>query len=125
MPFPPDYRRRELIWGATVLRNYLGHRFLLFVGGSTSSLDAGEIWHLFDQRFQIPVTLTETENLGRMDLIRYNTIILAGNFSEWNEADAAKLKDWISNGRHIDCLRKCQRVGFAHETRSSHLQKAG
>ena len=33
-----------------------------------------------------------------MDLIRYNTIVLAGNFREWTEADAAKLKDWISDG---------------------------
>lgn len=33
-----------------------------------------------------------------MDLLRYNTIILAGNFREWTEADAAKLKDWISDG---------------------------
>ncbi len=84
--------------GSNSFEKLLRPQILLFVGGSTSSLDAGEIWHMFDQRFQIPLTLTETENLGRMDLIRYNTIILAGNFSEWNEADAAKLKDWISNG---------------------------
>jgi len=73
-------------------------QILLFTAGSTSSLDVGEIWHLFDQRFEIPVTLTETENLDRMDINRYNTIILAGSFREWDEADAAKLKAWVSDG---------------------------
>jgi hypothetical protein len=39
-------------------------KILMFVGGSTSSASAGEMWHLFDQRCEIPVTLTETGNLS-------------------------------------------------------------
>ncbi|MCK3683204.1 M14 family zinc carboxypeptidase [Maribellus sp. YY47] len=40
-------------------------QILLFVGGSTSSLDAGEIWHLFDQRFDQPhgLRIRSIENL--------------------------------------------------------------
>jgi len=58
---------------------------LVFVGGSTSSASAGEIWHLFDQRYKIPVTLTETDKLQSLNLTRYNTIILpSGAYREWN-----------------------------------------
>ncbi len=75
---------------------------LLFIGGSVSSRDAGEIWHLFDQRYQIPVTLVETESLNSMNLNQYNTIILAdGSFREWDGKVAEKLKTWATNGGNL------------------------
>jgi len=72
---------------------------LLFVAGSVSSRDAGEIWHLFDQRYHIPVCLTETNRLGSMNLNRYNTIILpGGSYREWGKAEADKLREWTQQG---------------------------
>lgn len=71
---------------------------LLFVGGRANSRDAGEIWHLFDQHYKIPVTLAESGNLGRMNLNRYNTIIITGAHSEWSKNDIRKLNDWVSAG---------------------------
>ena len=71
---------------------------LLFAGDGASSSDVGEIWHLFDQRYQIPVTLAEASNLSGIDLRRYTTIILAGNFRQWNNREAQKLKDWTEQG---------------------------
>ena len=73
-------------------------KILLFVGGSASNSDAGEIWHLFDQRYQIPVTLTESDRLGRLNLNQYNTIILTGAFNEWKDSEIEKLKTWVKNG---------------------------
>lgn len=75
---------------------------LLFVAESVSSRDAGEIWHLFDQRYEIPVTLAETERLNSIDLNQYNTIILAnGSFREWDSNAAQKLKTWVSGGGNL------------------------
>ncbi len=72
---------------------------LMFVGGSTSSRDAGEIWHLFDQRYSIPVTMTETNRLNSINLEKYNTIILpGGSYREWDESDVDKLKSWTRQG---------------------------
>lgn len=72
---------------------------LMLAGDGTSSRDAGEIWHLFDQRYKIPVTLAESSNVGRMNLNRYNTIILpGGSFGELNENEIQKIKDWTKNG---------------------------
>ncbi|WP_167613578.1 M14 family metallopeptidase [Maribellus sediminis] len=71
---------------------------LLFVGGDVRSSDAGEIWHLFDQRFHIPVTLVESGILSRTNLNRYTTIILAGNFRSWDNTEEQKLKTWAEQG---------------------------
>ena len=84
--------------GSDSFENLNKPEILLFAGGSADSRDAGEIWHLFDQRYHIPLTLAETDNLSRMDLNKYNTIILAGSFREWGEQEVRKIRDWTSAG---------------------------
>jgi hypothetical protein len=73
-------------------------RVLLLIGEGASSYDAGEIWHLFDQRFDMITTKVETDYLSRIDLWDYNVLILTsgsyGNISE----DAGTIKRWIQDG---------------------------
>lgn len=71
---------------------------LLFAGDGARSSDVGEIWHLFDQRYHIPVTLAEASNLSRIDLHDYTTIILAGTFRQWNTREVIQLKNWAEQG---------------------------
>jgi hypothetical protein len=72
---------------------------LMFIGGSTSSYLAGEIWHLFDQNYHIPITNAPSDRIGSIDLNRYNNIILpGGSLKEWSENDVQKLKTWVENG---------------------------
>jgi len=72
---------------------------LMFTGGSTSSYTAGEIWHLFDQDYGIPLTLGPVDRLGSMDLGRYNRIILpSGSYSEWGDNELEKIKTWTEEG---------------------------
>ena len=71
-------------------------KIALLVGNGISSYDAGEIWHLFDQRFDITVTKLDTDNLNRADLSRYNTIIMSSGSLD---ADLSKkIKEWVENG---------------------------
>ena len=68
----------------------------LIVGRGVSPYDAGEIWHLLDQRYDMTLTKLDTDNLERADLTRYNTIILpSGNLSK---SAADKLTGWVENG---------------------------
>ena len=71
----------------------------MFIGKGTSSYKAGEIWHLFDQNYGIPVTLTPVDRLGSMDLNKYSRVILpGGTYGDWNEKEIEKLKLWILGG---------------------------
>jgi hypothetical protein len=71
-------------------------KIALLVGTGISSYDAGEIWHLFDQRYDITVTKLDTDNLNRTDLSRYNTIIMASGSAGSENVKA--LKEWVENG---------------------------
>ncbi len=72
-------------------------KVLLVVGEGVRSTDAGEIWHLLDQRYDMRVTKVEASALGRANLDGYNTIILpGGNYGGLGNAD--RLKDWLHKG---------------------------
>jgi len=87
--------------GSNRFANLNKPEILLFIGGSSNSRDAGEIWHLFDQRYKIPVTLAESHSLGSINLNNYNTVILTGAFREWSKSEIQKLKTWAEQGGNI------------------------
>jgi hypothetical protein len=69
----------------------------MLVGTGVNALDAGEIWHLLDQRFNIPMTHIEVPTFNRVDLSKYNTLIMVGG-SAYNDLNKDKLKAWIQGG---------------------------
>ena len=72
---------------------------LLLVGDGISGLEAGEIWHLLDQRFKMPVTKLESSRISSIDISRYNTIIMpGGNYIAVGEDGRNKLEEWVRNG---------------------------
>jgi hypothetical protein len=65
-------------------------------GTGVNATDAGEIWHLLDQRMNIPSTHLEITTFNRADLNKYNTILLVGgNYADLNKD---KLKTWVQSG---------------------------
>jgi len=67
--------------------------------GGVSPTDAGEIWHLLDQRFNIPITCLPVALFNGANLNRYTTIIFpAGGYNAISEPAKEKLKAWIQNG---------------------------
>ncbi len=72
----------------------------IILGGSgVRGNDVGEIWHLFDQRFHMPISIVEKDRLGRTDLSRYNTMILVqGNYNDLSGGVVDEIKRWVRNG---------------------------
>lgn len=72
----------------------------LLVGDGISPTDVGEVWHLLDVRFNIPVTLIPVDVFNRANLSKYNTIIMPPTSGTLNINDAGKekLKTWTQNG---------------------------
>ena len=72
---------------------------LLVVDGNVSSYDAGEVWHLFDQRYQMPITKMTADRFASASLDRYNTIILvSGNYGS---GGIDRLKTWLRKGNTL------------------------
>jgi hypothetical protein len=72
---------------------------MMLVGGGVTSAEAGEVWHLLDTKIGMPITKVEIYNFARLNINRYNTIVLVGgNYSALDKASAQKLKAWVANG---------------------------
>jgi hypothetical protein len=71
---------------------------LLLTGNGVNPSDAGEIWHLLDTRYHIPVTLLDHTQLNRINVNRYNVVILPdGNYNPAVE----KIKEITAAGTTI------------------------
>lgn len=68
----------------------------LLTGPGANPTDAGEVWHLLDQRMNIPATHLEQGVFNRVDINKYNTIIMAGG--SYNDLNKEKLKAWVQAG---------------------------
>jgi hypothetical protein len=68
----------------------------MIAGPGVNATDAGEVWHLLDQRMNIPATHLEPVVFNRIELNKYNTLIMVGgNYGELNKE---KLKAWVQAG---------------------------
>ena len=68
-------------------------------GPGTSSYGVGEIWHLTNARMKIPSSLLNAENLNKLKLAKYNTIVIPdGSYQELKSVDIDNLKEWVLNG---------------------------
>jgi len=71
----------------------------MIVGEGVNGNDAGELWHLLDERMRIPVTMLPAEVFNRTNLNEYNTLVFpSGSYTSINDASKEKLKTWVQNG---------------------------
>jgi len=72
----------------------------MVVGDGVSSADAGEIWHMFDTRFSLPITMFTASRTGSIDMNRYNVLIIAGS-PDIDQSGIEKIKNWNRQGGTI------------------------
>lgn len=75
---------------------------LLVVGRGVNANDAGEVWHLLDQRYEMPIALIEQDKLNTLNISRYNTIVMvSGNYGDINANGIENIKNWLKQGNTI------------------------
>ena len=71
----------------------------IIVGDGIRSYDAGEIWHLFDTRYNIALTKIDLGYFASVDLSKYTDIIIPSAYGKaLNKSNSEKLKDWVKDG---------------------------
>ncbi len=97
---------RGINLGSNQFRGVKPQKVALIVGESIAPYDAGEIWHLFDQRYDMKITKLDVSDLSKADLSKYTDIILPSAYgSGIDKKHADKLKDWTKNGGTIIAFR--------------------
>ncbi|AMQ55233.1 M14 metallopeptidase family protein [Algoriphagus sanaruensis] len=88
--------------GSTFMTPLTTPYIALLVDGGVDSGEAGEIWHLLDQRMKMPVTLLPADAVGSANLSRYNVILMAdGNYVGLGQNGANAIKSWVSKGNTL------------------------
>lgn len=72
----------------------------VLVGDGVRSYDAGEIWHLFDTKYNIKITKIDTRYFNSVDLDKYTDLIIPSGWGDkvLNKEGAEKVKEWVKNG---------------------------
>jgi hypothetical protein len=78
----------------------------MLTGRGVGSNAAGEVWHLFEQQLDYPVTLINAEEVNGAALKNIDVLILPdGNYKFFNDKDAtAEIKQWVQQGGKIIVL---------------------
>ena len=73
-------------------------KVLLVTGPGTSAYGTGEIWHMLDRRVDMPITMVDTDRLGRTDLSTYSHIIMTTPPRSAGAGIGEKLDEFVSEG---------------------------
>ena len=100
----------------------------MLVGEGIRSYDAGEIWHLFDQRYDITLTKLDLSYFNRTDISEYTTIIVP-SMNDWaiDERGVSKIKEWVQDGGNLVGFRNSvewmEKKGLLKVTFKKHEEK--
>ena len=82
-------------------------KVLLLIGEGVSSYEAGEVWHLMDQRVGMPITKVPMRQFDRIPWHKYNTLVMvSGGYQQLDSSDRQKISDWLSQGNTLITSRQ-------------------
>jgi len=87
--------------GSSYFKTIEKQKVALLVGNGITSYDSGEIWYLFDQRYQMNVTKLDLEYLKNVDISEYTSIIVPSTKVKLDEETINKLMAWVKEGGTI------------------------
>jgi len=92
--------------GSPYIRTLKKPEVVMIIGTGVAATEAGEIWHLLDQRLEMPITKMDILNLGAANLNRYNTMILvSGNYTLIDKLTTDKIKTWVQSGKTLITIK--------------------
>lgn len=92
--------------GSNYVKTLKKPEVLMVIGTGVAATEAGEVWHLLDQRLNMPITKADILTFSRIDLNRYNTMVLvSGNYALLDKNSVDKIKAWIQNGNTLITIK--------------------
>ncbi len=103
---PSGFADKGFDIGSDKVRFIHAPKVALLAGKEVSSNAMGEVWHLFEQQLDYPITLINTDDLARMVPGDFNVLIIPdGYYTLFSQKDKNdQLKDWVRKGGKIIAL---------------------
>ncbi|WP_018128083.1 M14 family metallopeptidase [Balneola vulgaris] len=83
--------------GSNNFRNLKLPKVAIIGGSGANSSEVGEAWHLLDQRYHMPLSIVQRDDIRGSTLDRYNVIITSA-YSGLSNSATEELKRWVRNG---------------------------
>lgn len=110
VPVSTGFSANGVDLGSSSFKRVEKPKVLVVTGGDVSSLEAGEVWHLFDQQLGYPLVRVDFNVFSRVPLHDFNRIIfVSGSYSFLNESDIDNVKNWVRNGGTLVTLNGASR----------------
>ncbi len=74
---------------------------IMIIGTGVRSYEAGEVWHLLDQRVGMPITKIPIRNFDNISMDSYNTLVMVSGNYKFNDKQLNKIKSWVEKGNTI------------------------
>lgn len=68
-----------------------------YSGGSSATLNFGEIWHFFEQQLGYPISVLDASYFSRVDLSDYDVLILPELY-QLEAGEMEQIKNWVKSG---------------------------
>lgn len=92
--------------GSNYIKTLKKPEVMMIIGTGVTAGEAGEIWHLLDQRLHMPITKMDILNFSRADISRYNTLIMvSGSYALLDKNAAEKIRNWVQNGNTLITIK--------------------
>ena len=110
--------------GSRYIRPLEKPKAIMLIGNGVRSYEAGEVWHLLDTRVRMPITKVRKNYFDRVDLEKYNTLILVSGTYNWDKKTVEKLKNWVGNGNTLIAQGTACKALIEHKIISEELFKS-
>ena len=106
--------------GSNNMRTLKKPEAAMLIGNGVAATEAGEVWHLLDQRVGMPITKIDLTTLSRTDLSRYNTLVMVGgNYGQMDKSQTDRIRAWVQAGGTLIAIKNASewavRNGFGEE----------
>ena len=91
--------------GSAAVRTIKKPKVLMPIGVGVSGYEAGEIWHLLDQRIGMPMSKVDLLNFSRVNLNDYTVIVMVGGTYPSEKVMSDKIKNWVQAGGTLITLK--------------------
>jgi hypothetical protein len=93
--------------GSDLVRMVHPPRVAMLTGDQVNALDAGEVWHLFEQELHYPITLLNGTDMRQLSLKNFDVLILPnGNYRALEDKNVTEgLKSWVREGGRLIAMQ--------------------
>lgn len=93
--------------GSNNFENLREPKVAMIGGSGVNSYEVGEVWHLLDQRYHMPLSIIDQSSLGGTDLERYNVLVMTGyGYGRLSSGTVEEIKRWVRRGGTLIVLKQ-------------------